>query len=294
MSRLPDFVIIGAMKCATSTLHDQLAAQPGFVMSDPKEPNFFSDEENYARGMGWYHGLFASAKPGDLCGESSTHYSKLPRHDKVIERLVEHVPDAKFIYIMRHPVDRLVSHYIHEWTQRVLEVPLSQALHEHQALRDFSNYAMQLRPYFDTFGRERVLPVFFDQLRTHPQDVLERVCKFLGYEGEPKWQHDQKASNVSSQRMRVSPLRDMLVNAPGVTWVRKNLIPQHVRDRVKSLWQMQKRPQLSPAERAELEREFDKSLATLGTWLGIDDLRCANFVERTRDHAWEWVAANDG
>ena len=62
MSRMPDFIIIGAMKCATSTLHDQLAEQPGFVMSEPKEPNFFSDEENWAKGLGWYSGLFAAAE----------------------------------------------------------------------------------------------------------------------------------------------------------------------------------------------------------------------------------------
>lgn len=291
---MPDFIIIGAMKSATSTLHDQLAAQPGFIMSEPKEPNFFSDEENWKRGMGWYSGLFAAAKEGDLCGESSTHYSKLPRHPKVVERLAEHVPNAKFIYIMRHPVDRLVSHYIHEWTQRVLDVPISDALREHQALRDFSKYSMQLQPYFETFGRDRVLPVFFNQLLTHPQDVLERSCKFLGYEGTPRWKQDLGASNVSAKRMRVSPLRDMIVNAPGLSWVRKNIIPPAVRDRVKALWRMEKRPELTSAERARLVREFDEDLAVLGGWLGIDDLCCENFVERTRDRSWEWVAANDG
>jgi len=256
-------------------------------MSEPKEPNFFSDEDNFARGMGWYTGLFSAAKAGDLCGESSTHYSKLPRHPKVIERITEHVPDAKFIYIMRHPVDRLVSHYIHEWTQRVLTVPLSQALHEHQALKDFSRYAMQLEPYFEAFGRERVLPVFFDRLNAHPQEELERVCRFLGYEGEPKWGQDMGARNVSAQRMRTSPLRDLLVNAPGLAWVRKRFIPQSVRDRVKAMWTMKKRPKLSERERAELERVFDPDLARLGEWLGIE-LRCSNFVEQTRDREPDW------
>ncbi len=49
MARMPDFVIIGAMKCATSTLHEQLAQQPGICMTEPKEPNFFSDADQYAR-----------------------------------------------------------------------------------------------------------------------------------------------------------------------------------------------------------------------------------------------------
>ena len=82
MSRMPDFLIIGAMKCATTSLHDQLAAQPGLFMSEPKEPFFFSNDEVYARGIDWYAGLFAGAAAGDLCGESSTHYTKLPSYPR--------------------------------------------------------------------------------------------------------------------------------------------------------------------------------------------------------------------
>lgn len=289
MSRKPDFMIIGAMKSATSTLHEQLALQPGIVMSEPKEPNFFSDEDIWAQGLSWYWDLFSAAKEGDLCGESSTHYSKLPRHPKVIERIAEHVPDAKFIYVMRHPIDRLVSHYVHEWTQRVLDAPLSQAIDEHRALQDFSRYAMQLEPYFATFGKERVLPVFFDRIRAHPQEVLERVCKFIGYEGQPTWKVDDGPKNVSADRMRTSKWRDMLVNAPVLAEIRRSLVPQSVRDRIKKMWTIKERPKLTDAERARLARTFDPDLARLGKWLGIESLTCDNFVEVTKDRAWDWV-----
>ncbi len=77
-TRLPDFIIIGAMKSATSTLHNQLSAQPGIFMSTPKEPNFFSDDDIYNQGLSWYSGLFSDANARDICGESSTHYTKLP------------------------------------------------------------------------------------------------------------------------------------------------------------------------------------------------------------------------
>ncbi len=86
-SSAPNFIIIGAMKSATSTLHNQLAAQPGIFMSTPKEPNFFSDDTVYAQGLAWYHGLFSEAAETDLCGESSTHYTKLPDYPHTIERL---------------------------------------------------------------------------------------------------------------------------------------------------------------------------------------------------------------
>ena len=61
----PDFIVVGAMKSATTTLHEQLARQPGVFMSRPKEPNFFSDDAIYARGWGWYSSLFRAASAAD-------------------------------------------------------------------------------------------------------------------------------------------------------------------------------------------------------------------------------------
>jgi len=289
MNRKPDFIIIGAMKSATSTLHEQLARQPGIFMSTPKEPNFFSDEPEFERGLGYYFSLFAPAPQGALCGESSTHYTKIPRHPKVVERIADAVPDAKFIYVMRHPIDRLVSHYMHEWSQRVLEMPLAQALDWHPALFDFSRYTMQLEPYFRAFGKDRVLPVFFDRLNAHPQAELERVCRFIGYSGDPKWQ-EIEAQNVSSQRMRPSALRDRIVEFPPLAYLRRNFVPQGVRDRIKALWTFEGRPTLSEFEQRRLEREFDEDLGRLGTWLGVD-LNCKNFKAVTRERSLEWSQA---
>src|SRR5690606_4205334 len=156
--------IIGAMKSATSTLHEQLALQPGIFMSTPKEPNFFSDDAQFAKGLGWYTGLFAEAEPNALCGESSTHYTKLPTHPHTVERLAAAVPGARFIYVMRHPIDRLVSHYIHGWTMREISEPIDEAIDRHPELIAYGCYAKQLTPYFERFGRDRVLPMFFDRV----------------------------------------------------------------------------------------------------------------------------------
>lgn len=114
MATKPDFIIIGAMKCATSSLHTQLAQQPGIFMTTPKEPNFFSDDGQFALGLSWYKNLFSDAQSGDICGESSTHYSKLPDYPQCIQRMSFYLPTVKLIYVMRHPIDRLVSHYIHQ------------------------------------------------------------------------------------------------------------------------------------------------------------------------------------
>jgi hypothetical protein len=281
MPRKPDFIIIGAMKCATTTLHDQLAAQPGLFMSRPKEPNFFSDDGQWKRGLDWYWGLFAPAAADALCGESSTHYTKLPTHPHVVDRVAEHVPDAKLVYVMRHPIDRLVSHYVHEWTQRVIDEPIDVAIESHPALVHYGQYAMQLRPWLERFGRERVLPVFFDRLNAHPQAELERVCRFIGHRGTPTWR-EIGPSNVSGERMRKSRLRDVVVQLPVLSTIRRRLVPKWVRERVKQLWLMKDRPELGHATRRRLVDIFDRDLAELGLTLGIE-LRCDNFVEQTRD-----------
>lgn len=286
--RLPDFIIIGAMKCATSTLHEQLAQQPGIVMSTPKEPYFFSNDEVWQRGMAWYASLFEHASEDALCGESSTHYTKLPTYPHTVARMREHLPpDVKFIYIMRHPIDRLVSQYIHEWTERVVSTPIDEAIDLHPELIEYSRYAMQLEPYLEAFGRERVLPVFFDRLASHPQDELERVCRFIGYRGLPRWDETLSEQNVSSQRLRKSAWRDFFVDLPGLRAVRRTLVPQAVRDRVKQFWSMKERPQLSPENRRRLEATFDADLARLGRWFGLE-LRCENFKAVAREAVPQW------
>ena len=80
-------------------------ASLGFFMSRPKEPNFFSDNENYARGWGWYSSLFRPANRADLCGESSTHYSKLPTYPRTVARMVRDLPRAQ-VDLLDSPSDR--------------------------------------------------------------------------------------------------------------------------------------------------------------------------------------------
>jgi hypothetical protein len=288
MSDRPHFIIIGAMKCATSSLHEQLALQPGIFMSELKEPNFFSNDEQYARGMEWYLSHFEEASANDLCGESSTHYTKLPTYPQTIKRIQQHIPEVKLIYVMRHPIDRLVSQYIHEWSQRFITVDINQSISQHPELIAYSQYTMQIKPYFDTFGQERVLPVFFERMITNPQAELERVCQFIGYKGKPVWDNELNAQNVSSDRMRKSGWRDFLVEAPGLKQLRRWLIPKSFRTWVRSLWTMKQKPELEPQQVEKLRAIFDEDLAVLGSWLGIE-LCCDSFKAMVKTEPRDWT-----
>ena len=288
MTRPPDFIIIGAMKCATSTLHEELAVQDGVFMSTPKEPCFFSDDEVYLRGMDWYTNLFSLAEAGDVCGESSTHYTKRPALPKTIERMREHLPrSVKFIYVIRHPIDRLISHYIHDWSDGRIRVPLEQAIERHSDLIDVGRYAMQIRPFIEEFGPKRLLLIPFEGVRDRPQCEFDRLCKFLGIESPVKWDKGPGARNVSSQRLRKNAIRDAVVWNPVVTRVRRTLGPQAIRDRIKGMWQMKERPTLTEATRRYLSEVFDADLSMLSDWIGRR-MSCADFSECVLNEPLDW------
>jgi hypothetical protein len=289
MDRLPDFVTIGAMKSATSTLHEQLAVQPGIFMSRPKEPNFFSNDEIAARGWDWYRALFARADRGDLCGESSTHYTKLPTYPRTVERMSRALPRAKLIYVMRDPIDRLISHYLHDFIRGAIAGPIDEALARHPELTDYGRYGMQLEPYLAAFGPESVLPVFFERLVGHPQAELERICRFIGYGGRPRWDESMGARNVTREQLRKCTIREMAVNLPVLSGVRRRLVPRPWVERLKAHWRADhERPRLRPESVERLRAVFDDDLARLGHWLGTA-LDCEHFSEVALAGPHDWA-----
>jgi hypothetical protein len=287
MKRLPSFLIIGAMKSATSTLYEQLLRQPGIFLPELKEPNFFSDDERYARGVGWYEELFSKAKASDLLGEASTHYTKLPTYPKTIERMGKSLDRPRLIYVMRHPIDRLISQYIHQWSEHEIASSLDDAVTRHPELIAYSRYSKQLAPFIGAYGKSAVLPVFFDRLKNCPQQELERICRFIGYREAAQWQTDLAPDNVSSQRMRKFPLYGLIVDNPVATALRRSLVPKSLRTKVRQRFSITKRPALREQTQKRLVRVFDEDLAMLGGWLGTR-IDCGNFSVVTSASVLEW------
>jgi hypothetical protein len=287
MLHAPDFIVMGAMKSATSTLHEQLRDQVGFFMTAEKEPNFFSNDEIFAKGVDWYASLFAGAAPGDLCGESSTHYTKLPTYPHTVARMRATLPKLKLIYMMRHPIDRLTSHYLHEQFEWRMQMPIEEAVEKHQELISYGCYSMQLEPFLEAYGAENILLIFFERFIFKGPEELDRVCRFVGSPHQPTWKDCFATTNVSKERMRDSPLRDRIVNAPVLRTIRRRVVPQSWRDSVKRFWQITERPQLSRSTTKRLEDMFDNDLSRLGKWLNLD-LSCARFKEVARSNTPQW------
>lgn len=292
MLKLPDFIIIGAMKSATSTLQDQLIHQRDIYMCEPKEPNFFSDDEQYAKGMEWYLDLFDEFPDDALLGEASTHYTKLPTYPNTITRIKKHLSGTRFIYVMRHPIDRLVSHYIHEWSMGNYKCDINEAIIKYPELVDYGRYSMQLKPYLEAFGKDNVLPVFFNRLINDSQSELERICRFIGLTSKVNWQYALKAKNISNKRIRQFPFYKLIIESNLAKVLRRKLVPKKIRNYIKSKLRMQDRPVISKSNLSQLEGIFNEDLEIISKWLGID-INCSNFNHVTLTESLEWVRDDD-
>lgn len=176
----PNLFIIGAMKSGTTSLHAYLARHPEIFMSEPKEPAYFVEEMNLSRGEDWYLSLFAGGCGAKVVGESSAVYSMVPRFMGVPQLIACFNPDARFVYVMRDPFQRTLSHYWHLVQHHGEDRDLLTALKSHPPYVNVSYYAMQLRPYFDTFGRDRVHVATFEELVRDPLAMVRSLFAWLG------------------------------------------------------------------------------------------------------------------
>jgi len=138
---------------------------------------------------------------------------------------------------------------------------------------------MQLEPYLRVYGPESILPMLFDRVVDQPDVELERLGRFLGVHKPLCWDHTLKPQNVGRERLRNSPLREAIVRAPVLSTLRRTLIPRLLTDNLKSLWKVGIDPPSVPASLHDrLRKLFDRDLARLGSWLGIE-LDCDTFHE---------------
>lgn len=183
--RLPDFLIIGAAKSGTSTLYRHLRRQPGIFMSAVKEPCFFDPDVAWSRGVDWYRSLFAGAAADQLCGEASTNYTRHPQVPGVPARIAHLIPDVKLVYIMRHPVERAYSHFVHRYTKelrpgRPFETSFEEWVRTDPMCLDGSDYRMQIEQYLPHFPRESLKLLLLEDLERDPAAVLRELLGFLG------------------------------------------------------------------------------------------------------------------
>jgi len=200
---LPDFLIIGAQKCGTTSLYNHLIQHPDVGCAFEKEVRYFND--HYEDGVNWYKAHFPVTWPGRklITGEGEPSYLCCPIAP---ERIFELIPNVKLIVMLRNPVDRAFSHYQHRFTRnresRTFEEVVAAdkevlqsgwdamptgdykhlgRLHYSYLPRGF--YADQLEDWLDVFPRDQLLVIRAEDFFAQTQEIYNEILVFLDLPG---------------------------------------------------------------------------------------------------------------
>lgn len=202
---LPAFLIVGAQKAGTTSLHEYLCEHPLVSSSTVKEVHYF--DLAYQRGQAWYRAHFhVPSRPGEITGESSPYYLF---HPLVPSRVAEDLPACRLIVLLRNPIERAYSHHNHERALGFEDLDFEQAIareaerldgeeerllsdpgyrsfsHQHHSYLARGRYAEQLKRWFDHVDRARILILSAEELFEQPRATVAAAQRFLGLEPLP-------------------------------------------------------------------------------------------------------------
>jgi hypothetical protein len=202
---LPDFVVVGAQKAGTTSLYRMLRKHPQIHMPRTKELHFF--DVHWDKGVEWYSEQFTPGRWEWRRGEATPYYLYRPM---VRERMLQVLPKARLVVILRNPVDRAYSHYWHDLRRFELERHAREVFPTFETAVAFERpyllghligregpelwkeaegrrgtyirrgeYADQLVPFFDSYGRDQVHVMLLDDLIGDREGSLRHLFGFL-------------------------------------------------------------------------------------------------------------------
>lgn len=213
---MPEFIIIGAQKCGTTSLYYYLVEHSNIASAWRKELRFF--DNNFKKGLAWYHGQFPFSirrsyaqiihKQDLITGEASPDYFF---HTHAPKRVRSILPQVKLIVLLRNPADRAYSHYRHQVARGRESLSFEKAItyeeertrgerekveasetyysynYEHFSYISRGIYADYLQKWFNLFPREQFLILKSEDLYADPAAILKQTLRFLDVpEVEPK------------------------------------------------------------------------------------------------------------
>ena len=228
-------IIMGTMKAGTTSLYAYLRTHPEIFASKVKEPSFFTELSPTAIQIAAYQELFTGISPAAWACEASTNYTKYPTFSGVPRRIHAMYPDARLIYILRHPVERIYSHYIHNLVQgRERRGFKTAVLGEDIHYLNVSRYYMQLSQYLEFFPPEKILVLIFEDFVRQRLETLRRIFAFLGINQNFTPPNLQEKHNVSLQKTMTHPLLRTVQSKSLYTYIPSKL--QHL------LWRLLQQP----------------------------------------------------
>jgi len=191
-ARLPDFLVVGGMRCGSTTLHKILKEHQQLYLPEQKELHFFDGyNPSLLDDLNAYRQLFSQANATQLCGEVTPDYLTTPQ---AFENISATFDNLKVIMILREPVARACSHFKLSCASGFEVLPFAQAINT-ETLRltnrdkiadifhsyvERSLYFPQIKKFADRFGKENTHVVFLEELIKQPEVTLSKVWEFLG------------------------------------------------------------------------------------------------------------------
>jgi hypothetical protein len=272
----PNLIIIGGLKCGTTSIHHYLGLHPEIQMSKPKELNFFAAELNWDLGLDWYASRFDNRFK--VRGESSPHYTNLPRFGGVPARIREHCPDARLLYMVRDPIKRILSHWVHATGAGYETGDLVEVLSRPDtSYMNRSKYWMQLQPYLEHFDRAQIEIIAQEELQAQREETMRKAFRFAGVdEGFTSEQFDREWEKSSAKQSDKYQLMEKLIKLPGFRSFDRNFdrLPESMR------WLVEKvvhDPEKPPAPKPKLP---DDLFETVRGRFGTDVAELQRFAGR--------------
>lgn len=262
-----DFIVIGAIKAATTWLQAQLQHHPDITIPEI-EPHFFTRE--YERGWEWYRSLLPDSKAtGTLWGEKTADYFAKP---EAAERISSAYPDVKLVLQLRNPIDRAYSDYKMLFRRGTVGGPpedyLSSLDNPQPRFLNDGLYAQHLRRWLGLFQRENILIFTFDDVRTQPEQTIDAVCNHLGARTQCDPGVMTRKFNDSGERLLPLPVRKLLKPLkPIVRPLRNSAIFQRTHAQFAKEVEY---PPLSDELRQSLANFYSQDIQELGKMLGRD------------------------
>ena len=238
MRNRPNFFVIGVAKGGTTRLHYLLGQHPEVFTSSDKEPRMFHLDPPHQGAAARYIALFENVGNAKAIGESSVAYSRCKERPGTARRIHEFNPNARIIYIVRHPLRRLESSWAQQRnSQSTTPRSFNQALcSDHYGIMDETLYWKQLNEYRQYFPDEQILLLFFEDFIQDEAATLRRCFEFLSVDADVTIDcSTREKQNPFANKREPIPLLDFLRGSSTFRSMRA-LLPRKLKDKMRFLW----------------------------------------------------------
>jgi hypothetical protein len=262
----PDLIVIGAMKCGTSTVCAYLEDHPDVFMVPNGEPNYFSHDENFAHGPDWYARHFDGHAGQRLCGEGSNDYASGRLYPQSATRMAAYQPAVKIIYMVRHPIARMTSAWVQNRVNFGNRIPptLDRAVTEMpDRYLGQSLYWENLSRYRAVFPDAQIFVGFMEDMEADQPAFFARLCAFLNLPLAPEIRRGHV--NPSAGKKVPNRLHALLNGLPFVKRLKK-LAPKGLRQTLRNRFltdTLVEKPRFSPGVHDQITAEIGPDAAAL-------------------------------